>query len=78
VPVGSIKKGEALVKTGGQHMAGGKVVMGNTVACATCHGADMRGNVMPGVPGIGGRSPIYTYRQMNDFKNGVRKGCRAR
>jgi cytochrome c553 len=77
VPVGSLKKGEDLVKTGGQHIAGGKIVMGNTVACATCHGPDLRGGTMPGVPGIGGHSPIYTYRQMNDIKNGVRKGLNS-
>jgi cytochrome c553 len=77
VPVGSLKKGEDLVKTGGQHMAGGKMVMGNTVACAICHGMDLRGGAMPGVPGISGRSPIYTYRQMNDIKNGVRKGLQS-
>ena len=51
--------------------------MGNTVACATCHGMDMRGGAMPGVPGIGGRSAIYTYRQLNDIKNGVRKGLQS-
>ena len=33
VPVGAIKKGEALVKTGG----------GKTTACAVCHGADLKG-----------------------------------
>jgi cytochrome c553 len=77
VPVGSLKKGADLVKTGGQRIVGGKVVMGNTVACATCHGMDMRGGVLPGVPGIGGRSAIYTYRQLNDFKNGVRKGLQS-
>ena len=33
VPVGAIKKGETLVKTGG----------GRTTACAICHGADLKG-----------------------------------
>ena len=33
-PVGSIKRGQGLVTTGGS---------GRTVACATCHGADLRG-----------------------------------
>jgi cytochrome c553 len=62
VPVGSIKKGEALVTTGG----------GKTTACAVCHGADLRG--MGPVPGLAGRSPSYMVRQMFDMQQGVRKG----
>ena len=62
VPVGSIKKGEALVNTGG----------GKTTACAVCHGADLRG--MGPVPGLAGRSPSYMVRQMFDMQQGVRKG----
>jgi cytochrome c553 len=77
VPVGSLKKGEDLVKTGRQHIAGGKIVLGNILPCATCHGPDLRGGTLPGVPGISGRSPIYIYRQMNDIKNGVRKGLNS-
>ena len=53
VPVGSIKKGEALAKTGG----GGK-----TVQCGVCHGADLRG--LGPVPRIAGRSPSYIVRQL--------------
>ena len=41
VPVGSVAKGEVLVKNGGA---------GQTVACATCHGPDLRG--VGQVPGI--------------------------
>jgi cytochrome c553 len=77
VPVGSVKKGQDLVKTGGMHIAGGKIVPGNTVECATCHGVDLRGGGQPGVPSIAGRSPIYTYRQMYDFKVGKRTGPSA-
>jgi cytochrome c553 len=62
VPVGSIKKGEALVTTGG----------GKTTACAICHGADLRG--MGPVPGLAGRSPSYMVRQMFDMQQGMRKG----
>lgn len=62
VPVGSIKKGEALVTTGG----------GKTTACAVCHGADLKG--MGPVPGLAGRSPSYMVRQMFDMQQGVRKG----
>ena len=62
VPAGSIKKGEALVTTGG----------GKTTACAICHGADLRG--MGPVPGLAGRSPSYMVRQMFDMQQGARKG----
>ena len=63
VPVGSIKKGEALAKTGG----------GKTVQCTICHGSDLRG-IGP-VPPIAGRSAIYTFRQLYDFKDGARHGA---
>jgi cytochrome c553 len=63
VPVGSIAKGESLVKTGG----------GKTIACGTCHGADLKG--LGPVPPLAGRSPSYTVRQMFDMQQGVRKGA---
>jgi cytochrome c553 len=63
VPVGSVKKGEELVTTGG----GGK-----TTACAVCHGPDLKG--LGEVPAIVGRSPMYIYRQLNDIKIGTRNG----
>jgi cytochrome c553 len=62
VPVGSIRKGEALVKNGD----------GKTTPCAICHGADLRG--MGPVPGIAGRSPSYIGRQLYDLQQGTRKG----
>ena len=65
VPVGSIKKGEALVTTGG----------GKTTRCAVCHGADLKG--LGPVPGIAGRSPSYTVRQLFDTQRGTRKGVWA-
>jgi cytochrome c553 len=65
VPVGSIKKGEALVTTGG----------GKTTRCAVCHGADLRG--LGPVPGIAGRSPSYMVRQLYDTQQGTRKGVWA-
>jgi cytochrome c553 len=65
VPVGSIKKGEALVTTGG----------GKTTRCAVCHGADLKG--LGPVPGIAGRSPSYTVRQLFDTQRGTRKGLWA-
>ncbi|MDP1570217.1 MAG: c-type cytochrome [Vicinamibacterales bacterium] len=65
VPVGSLAKGEALVTTGG----------GRTVACGVCHGADLKG--LGPVPGIAGRSPSYSARQMFDMQTGARHGLWA-
>jgi cytochrome c553 len=63
VPTGSIKRGQALVTTGGN---------GKTVACVTCHGADLKG--LGPVPPLAGRSPSYTVRQLWDMKTGNRAG----
>ena len=63
VPVGSIKKGEALVTTGG----GGK-----TIRCSLCHGKDLKG--LGNVPPLAGRSPSYIVRQLFDIQSGVRNG----
>lgn len=65
VPVGSVRKGETLVKTGS----------GRTVQCATCHGADLKG--AGNVPRIAGVSAIYAVRQMFDFQSGARNGAGA-
>ena len=62
VPVGSIKKGEALVtKTSAK-----------TTQCGICHGTDLKG--LGPVPGIAGRSPSYLMRQLYDMQHGARKG----
>jgi cytochrome c553 len=63
VPPGSIKKGEELVKTGGN---------GKTVACAVCHGEGLHG--LGEVPPIANRDLLYTIRQLNDIQNGARSG----
>jgi cytochrome c553 len=63
VPVGSIKKGEALVTTGG----GGK-----TTQCGICHGPDLKG--LGPVPPLAGRSPSYLFRQLYDIQHGTRHG----
>jgi cytochrome c553 len=62
VPPGSVKKGEALVTTGG----------GKTTACTACHGADLKG--LGPVPTIAGRSPSYLGRQLYDMQHGNRTG----
>jgi cytochrome c553 len=62
VPVGSIRKGEALITTGA----------GKTTPCAICHGADLKG--LGPVPALAGRSPSYIVRQLYDIRHGVRDG----
>ena len=63
VPIGSIKRGELLVTTGGRT---------KTTACAGCHGPGLRG--LGDVPPLAGRSPSYTLRQLYDFQSGSRAG----
>jgi len=63
VPPGSIAKGEALVKNGGN---------GKTVACALCHGDSLTG--LGNVPRIAGLHPIYIARQIYLVKDGFRNG----
>lgn len=63
VPVGSVKAGETLVKTGGG---------GRTVQCGICHGTNLEGSGP--VPGIAGRSPSYLVRQLYDMQVGTRHG----
>ncbi len=62
VPPGSVKRGEALVKTGA----------GKTVQCTICHGPNLKG--LGNMPGIVGRSPSYMMRQLYDLKSGARAG----
>jgi cytochrome c553 len=66
VPVGSVKKGEALATTGG----GGK-----TLQCSICHGPDLKG--LGPIPRIAGRSPSYIARQLYDIQHGSRNGTGA-
>ena len=63
VPEGSVKKGELLASTGGN---------GKTIQCSMCHGADFRG--LGDVPRLAGRGAYYLIRQLNDIRNGARKG----
>jgi cytochrome c553 len=75
VPVGSVKRGEILVTTGGSLGADGRIVPGRTFACAACHGANLMG--LADMPGIAGRSPSYLVRQLYDMQQGTRKGKMA-
>jgi cytochrome c553 len=63
VPKGSIRKGEVLAKTGG----------GRTLACVSCHGADLRG--VGDIPPIAGRGPSNLVRQLYDIKLGARSSA---
>ena len=64
VPVGSVARGEALVKGGDDRQP-----------CASCHGPDLKG--FGEVPHLAGRSPMYVFRQLNDIKAGARAGANA-
>ena len=63
VPTGSVKRGEALVTTGGD---------GKTVPCGICHGPALRG--LAEIPPLAGRTGIYLVRQLNDMQTGNRTG----
>jgi cytochrome c553 len=63
VPVGSIKRGETLINSGGP---------GKSIQCGICHGADLKG--LGPVPALAGRSPSYIVRQLYDIQRGVRNG----
>ncbi len=65
VPVGSVATGEALATNG----------EGKTIACAICHGPELRG--LGPVPPIAGRSPSYLVRQLFDMQSGARDGAWA-
>jgi cytochrome c553 len=60
VPPGSIARGQDIAADGG----------GVTLACDSCHGADLRGAGL--VPPIAGRSPTYILRQLLAFRTGAR------
>ena len=63
VPVGAIKKGEALATTGG----------GKTTQCSICHGEGYKG--LGDVPRLAGRSAYTIVRQLKDIQTGARKGA---
>jgi cytochrome c553 len=68
VPVGSLRRGEDLVTTGGASDPGGP----RTVPCGTCHGPNLGG--IADIPPIAGRSPSYLARQLWDMQQGTRNG----
>ena len=65
VPVGSIKAGRALAKTG----------RGTIKPCASCHGPALQG--AGSVPPIAGRAPSYLLRQLLAFKAGTRSAAQS-
>jgi cytochrome c553 len=58
------------------YVPAGAIKKGEAVAtrgqCAVCHGANLEG--LGPVPGIAGRSPSYTVRQLYDMQHGARTG----
>ncbi len=76
VPPGAIRKGRALVTTGGMTIVNDEIVQGKTTACSACHGLDLMG-VAPDVPPIAGRSPSYLAREIFDIQQGVRRGSNS-
>jgi cytochrome c553 len=60
VPMGSVGKGAALVKTGGNN---------KTIACAICHGDSLEG--LGDVPRLAGLHPAYVARQLYAFQTGT-------
>jgi cytochrome c553 len=65
-PIGSLKRGERLVRTGGN---------GKTTPCTICHGPNLKG--LGNIPSIAGRSPSQMARQIFDFQTGARNGVNA-
>jgi cytochrome c553 len=65
VPRGSIARGNRIVHRSTEP----------ALACANCHGADLRG--IGDLPPIAGRSPSYIARMLWDFKMGARGGPAA-
>jgi cytochrome c553 len=66
VPPGSIKRGEALVTSGGS---------GKTIACAICHGEGLKG--LGDIPRLAGVHPIYIVRQLFNFQVGANTSSAA-
>ena len=64
VPKGSLKRGEALARSGA----------GVTLACSTCHGQGLKGGASMAGPPLAGRSPSYIFRQLYGFSIGTRSG----
>jgi cytochrome c553 len=64
VPVGSVRKGAALVETGGAGTGSGK-----TIACGICHGDSLEG--LGDVPRLAGLHPAYVARQLYAFQTGT-------
>jgi cytochrome c553 len=63
VPMGSVKKGEQLVMTGGS---------GKTINCTICHGDGLKG--LGDVPRLAGLHPLYIARQLYGFQTGQYTG----
>ena len=63
VPIGSLKRGRSIARSGEGGLA---------YACVSCHGDRLQGVGL--IPRIAGRSPTYLLRQLLAFKSGARSG----
>jgi len=66
VPPGSLDRGASLVSGGAD---------GRIPPCAACHGAGLHG--LGSIPPLAGRSPTMMFRQLYEFKTGLRNGQMA-
>ena len=66
VPEGSVALGKRLAETWGDS---------KSLECSSCHGPGYKGKEE--VPGLAGRSPTSTVRQLYDFKSGARRGGKS-
>jgi cytochrome c553 len=58
------QQGEALYRSGNPDK--------NILACTACHGADAKGNGLPGFPALRGQQINYITHQLEAFKTGAR------
>ncbi len=65
IPIGAIARGRALAENGSD---------GRFPACASCHGAGLKGALGPP---LAGRYPAYLFRQLLSFSVGGRRGAGA-
>jgi cytochrome c553 len=60
-----VSKGERIYRGGNKETS--------VSACIACHGPTGRGNAPAGYPSLAGQHAAYTEKQLNDYKNNVRK-----
>lgn len=66
VPIGSLSLGATIARAG---------IADRIAACTGCHGERLEG--IADIPPLAGRSPSYLFRQLYEFKHGLRNGTMA-